>query len=99
MQRKRLRRLIRPGTGDERALATRQSSRRSAMSLSVTTQADIEQSLHHIFADVIDGGDYSAIDRYFVSDYVDHSAMGDLRGTEAFSGMLEGFRAALPGFR
>jgi predicted ester cyclase len=69
------------------------------MSLSVTTQADIEQSLEHIFANVIDGRDYSAIDRYFLPDYVDHSAMGDLSGTEAFSGMLEGFRAALPGFR
>ncbi|HEY7625752.1 MAG TPA: ester cyclase, partial [Ilumatobacteraceae bacterium] len=26
-------------------------------------------------------------------------AVGDLHGTDAFSGMLEGFRAAMPGFR
>ena len=69
------------------------------MSPSVTTSADIETSLCEIFAIIIDGGDYSAIDRYFSPDYVDHNALGDLEGTEAFSGMLEGFRVALPGFR
>jgi predicted ester cyclase len=56
-------------------------------------------AIHEIFSKVIDGGDYHETDRYFTPDYIDHSAMGDLHGAEAFSGMLEGFRAAMPGFR
>jgi len=57
------------------------------------------RALDEIFSTIIDGGDYREIDRYFTPDYVDHSAVGDLHGTDAFSGMLEGFRAAMPGFR
>ena len=56
-------------------------------------------ALNEIFSTIIDAGDYREIDRYFTPDYIDHSAVGDLNGTEAFSGMLEGFRAAMPGFR
>ena len=56
-------------------------------------------ALDEIFSTIIDGGDYREIDRYFTPDYIDHSAVGDLHGTEAFSGMLEGFHAAMPGFR
>src|ERR1700759_1117236 len=59
----------------------------------------LKTNLAEIFSNVIDGGDYSAIDHYFTPDYVDHSAVGDQSGTEAFQGMLEGFRAAMPGFR
>ncbi len=56
-------------------------------------------AVNEIFATIIDGGDYREMDRYFTSDYIDHSAVGDLHGPEAFAGMLEGFRAAMPGFR
>lgn len=56
-------------------------------------------AINEIFSTIIDGGEYRDIDRYFTPDYTDHSAVGDLHGTEAFSGMLEGFRAAMPGFR
>jgi predicted ester cyclase len=56
-------------------------------------------AINEIFSTIIDGGNYHDIDRYFTPDYVDHSAVGDLHGTEAFSGMLEGFRSAMPGFR
>ena len=56
-------------------------------------------ALDEIFSTIIDCGDYREIDRYFTPDYIDHSAVGDQHGTEAFSGMLEGFRAAMPGFR
>jgi predicted ester cyclase len=63
------------------------------MDLSVTSRA-----IGEIFSKIIDGGDYGDVDRYFTADYVDHSAVGDLHGTEAFEGMLEGFRAAMPGF-
>jgi predicted ester cyclase len=57
------------------------------------------QALAHIFSTIIDGGEYGEMDRYFTPDYIDHSAVGDLHGTDAFAGMLEGFRAAMPGFR
>ena len=56
-------------------------------------------AIGEIFSTIIDGGDYGEIDRYLTSDYIDHSAVGDLHGREAFAGMLEGFRAAMPGFR
>src|SRR3954470_7543762 len=52
-----------------------------------------------IFRDVVDGGQYSNIAEYFDPDFVDHSAIGDAPGYEGFIQMLEGFRAALPGFR
>ena len=55
--------------------------------------------MSEIFAEVIDGGNYAAIDRYFTPDFTDHSAVGDQHGTDAFEGMLEGFRAAMPGFQ
>ena len=62
-------------------------------------KAATAHALEAIFSTIIDGGDYREINRYFTPDYIDHSAVGDLNGTEAFSGMLEGFRAAMPGFR
>jgi predicted ester cyclase len=52
-----------------------------------------------MFSTVIDGGDYANMSSYYTSDYLDHSAAGDLFGKEAFAGMLDGFRAAMPGFR
>src|SRR4051794_1688049 len=55
--------------------------------------------LEEFFATVIDGGDYTSIDRFVHPEFVDHSASGDLAGREAFEGMLDGFRAAMPGFR
>jgi len=56
-------------------------------------------TLTAVFSTIIDGGDYGEIDRYFRADYIDHSAVGHLYGSDAFAGMLEGFRAAMPGFR
>jgi predicted ester cyclase len=56
-------------------------------------------ALDEIFSTIIDGGAYDDINHYFTDDFTDHSAAGDLHGTKAFSGMLEGFRSAMPGFR
>ncbi len=63
------------------------------------THAETASTLDEIFSTIIDGGDYREIDRYFTPGFIDHSAVGDLPGTEAFTGMLEGFRAAMPDFR
>ena len=57
------------------------------------------RTLDAIFSTIIDGGEYGEIGSYFTPDYIDHSAVGVLHGTDAFSGMLDGFRAAMPGFR
>jgi predicted ester cyclase len=62
-------------------------------------QAQASELIARAFGEVIDGGDYSKLPELFDEDYVDHSAMGDAHGHEGFIGMLEGFRAALPGFR
>jgi predicted ester cyclase len=61
--------------------------------------SETSTALQEIFSTIIDGGDYHDVDRYFTEDFIDHSAVGDQHGTEAFTGMLEGFRAAMPGFR
>jgi predicted SnoaL-like aldol condensation-catalyzing enzyme len=55
--------------------------------------------VRRVFAEVIDGGDYSLIPLLFTDDFQDHGPMGDTRGHDAFIATLEGFRAALPGFR
>jgi predicted ester cyclase len=51
-----------------------------------------------VFEEAIDGADYSLLGELFHDDYVDHTTMGDNHGTDAFTGMLEGFRAAMPDF-
>jgi predicted ester cyclase len=62
-------------------------------------QAQANELVRRTFSEVIDGGDYSLIPHLFDEDFQDHGPMGDTRGHEAFIEMLEGFRAALPGFR
>jgi predicted ester cyclase len=62
-------------------------------------QAQANELVRRVFAEVIDGGDYSLIPLLFDEDFQDHGPMGDTRGYDAFIGMLEGFRAALPDFR
>lgn len=61
--------------------------------------SETSSALEEIFSTIIDGGDYHDINRYFTEGFIDHSAVGDQHGTEAFAGLLEGFRAAMPGFR
>jgi hypothetical protein len=62
-------------------------------------QAHANELVRRVFGEVIDGGDYSLIPLLFDEDFQDHGPMGDTRGHDAFIGTLEGFRAALPGFR
>lgn len=52
-----------------------------------------------IFSTIIDSGTYHDSDRHFTPDYIDHSAVDDLHGTDAFSGMLEGSALRCPGLR
>ena len=62
-------------------------------------QTQAQTLLERVFTEVIDGGDYTRIDEIFAADFVDHGPMGDTQGHEAFAGMLDGFRAAMPGYR
>ena len=61
--------------------------------------AQAERLIRRVFSEVIDGGDYSHLDELFDPECIDHGGMGDTHGYEAFTGMLEGFRAAMPGYR
>jgi predicted ester cyclase len=62
-------------------------------------QTQAQALLGRVFSEVIDGGDYTRIDEVFAPDFIDHSPMGDTQGHEAFTGMLDAFRAAMPGYR
>jgi predicted ester cyclase len=62
-------------------------------------QTQANELVRRTFSEVIDGGDYSLIPLLFDEDFQDHGPMGDTSGYDAFIGMLEAFRAALPGFR
>jgi predicted ester cyclase len=62
-------------------------------------QAQAQELIGRVFAEVIDGGEYERIGELFDSEFVDHGPMGDTHGHDGFIGMLEGFRAAMPGYR
>jgi predicted ester cyclase len=62
-------------------------------------QADAQALIGRVFGEVIDGDDYSRIGELFDPDFIDHGALGETRGHDAFTGMLQGFRAALPDYR
>jgi predicted ester cyclase len=61
--------------------------------------AQARQLVERVFAEVIDGNDYSRLEELFIPDFVDHGAFGETRGYDAFTAMLDGFRAALPDYR
>ena len=43
-------------------------------------------AVNEIFATIIDGGDYREMDRYFTSDYIDHSAVWQVHLVASFGG-------------
>jgi len=62
-------------------------------------QAQAQTLIARVFGEVIDGGDYSRIGELFDPDFVDHGPMGDTHGHDGFTGMLDAFRIAMPGYR
>jgi predicted ester cyclase len=58
--------------------------------------SDATQTLpEQIFA-AIEARDFDRIDQLFADDYVEHAAMGDVHGREAFKDFLRGWFAAFP---
>lgn len=57
---------------------------------------DAQEVLHRIFDEMINHGKLEVADELFADDYVDHGPMGDMRGREAFKGLVAQWRAAVP---
>jgi predicted ester cyclase len=62
-------------------------------------RAQAQDLIKRVFAVVIDGNDYARFGELFEPEFVDHGPFGETRGHDAFAGMLDGFRAALPDYR
>jgi predicted ester cyclase len=60
---------------------------------------DAQRLITRLFAEVIDGHDYTRIGELLDPDCLDHGPLGETRGHEPFIGMLSVFRAALPDYR
>jgi predicted ester cyclase len=57
---------------------------------------DPRERLQLLFDVVINEGDLDAIPEFFDESYVDHGPMGDIHGLDAFRGLVEQWRAAVP---
>jgi ketosteroid isomerase-like protein len=60
------------------------------------TPAQAEAVLRRMFDEIINQGRLDVADELFAEDYVDHGPMGDLRGREAFKGLVRQWRDAVP---
>lgn len=57
-----------------------------------------KQLIRRFYTEVVDGGDYSNLDGFVATDYVDHNATDGGRGPEAVRTHLEAIRTTLPDF-
>jgi predicted ester cyclase len=55
-----------------------------------------EQLVRRLFDEIINAGHVDVADELFADDYVDHGPMGDMAGVEAFKGLVQMWRAAVP---
>jgi predicted ester cyclase len=55
-----------------------------------------EQLVQRLFDEVINRGEFDAVDEVFAPDYVDHGPMGEMRGIEAFKELVRMWRGAVP---
>lgn len=58
--------------------------------------ADKKAILQRMFDEVINEGRLDVADELFAEDFVDHGPMGDVQGREAFKGLVEQWRSAVP---
>ncbi|MDQ6911176.1 MAG: ester cyclase [Actinomycetota bacterium] len=58
--------------------------------------ADIRATLQRMFEEVINNGRLEVADEVFADDFVDHGPMGDIYGREAFKGLVNQWRSAVP---
>jgi predicted ester cyclase len=57
-----------------------------------------KQLIRRFYTEVVDGGDYSNLDSFVATDYVDHNAAEGGRGPEEVRTHLEAIRTTLPDF-
>ncbi len=57
-----------------------------------------KQLIHRFYTEVVGGGDYSNLDSFVATDYVDHNAAEGGRGPEVVRTHLEAIRMTLPDF-
>lgn len=57
---------------------------------------DVRATLERMFEEVINQGRLEVADEMFAEDFVDHGPMGDIQGREAFKGMVQQWRTAVP---
>jgi predicted ester cyclase len=57
-----------------------------------------KQLVRRFYAEVVGGGDYSNLDSFVATDYVDHNAAEGGRGPEVVRTHLEAIRRTLPNF-
>lgn len=58
-----------------------------------------KQLIRRFYTKVVGGGDYSNLDSFVATDYVDHNAAEGGRGPEVVRTHLEAIRSTLPDFR
>jgi predicted ester cyclase len=60
---------------------------------------DPKAAVERMFDEIINQGALDVTDEMFADDFVDHGPMGDVRGREAFKGLVAQWRAAVPDVR
>jgi predicted ester cyclase len=58
--------------------------------------ADTKATLQRMFDEIINDGRLEVADEVFADDFVDHGPMGDIQGREAFKGLVDQWRSAVP---
>ncbi len=58
--------------------------------------SDAKTVVLRIFDEVINQGRVDVLPELFAEDYVDHGPMGDMKGRDAFSQLIEQWRSAVP---
>jgi predicted ester cyclase len=57
---------------------------------------DARATLLRMFEEIINQGNFDVADEVFADDFVDHGPIGDIQGREAFKGLVEQWRSAVP---
>jgi len=58
--------------------------------------ADTKATLQRMFDEIINDGRLEVADEVFADDFVDHGPMGDVQGRDAFKGLVNQWRSAVP---
>ena len=58
--------------------------------------SDAKTVVQRIFDEVVNQGRYDVLPELFAEDFVDHGPMGDMKGRDVFTQMVEQWRGAVP---